>query len=180
MSKEIDFSMPGGVPFRFYKAMATSERFWGIMLNKTATKFVPVLMLGFHKGVLEGVQSGMFSKEDCGIYTSMLHTWKVFGIKPEYFYVPMEDVTLGGKTSRIAMPYVQLRQQNDIGLEMSRVVISLSDCMIFSELLNTPILLSFEAAEIIAIEIKESMESVDEQIINSIISFESGSQDKKD
>ena len=180
MSKDFDFSIPEGVPFRFYKAIEEHNRFWGIMLNKDASRFVPVLILGFHKGVLEGVQSGIFSKEDCGIYTSMIHTWKVFGLKPEFLYVPMESLIIGNKTTKIAMPYVQLKQQNDIGTEIARVILSLADSMVFSELLNTPVLLSFEAANMISIKLSDELVSIDEQILRAIELYDPGSQDKKD
>lgn len=173
MSKEFDFSLSEGIPFRFYKAIVPNKRPWGIMLDRTADRFIPVLMLDFHKGVLEGIQSGLFTREDCGIYTSMLHNWMAFGITPEFIYVPMESVPLNGSITSVAMPFVQLKQKNEIGSMVSRVILSLSDAMIFSELLNTPILLSAKASETIPLKLIAG-ESVDDQVTKAINIFEMG------
>lgn len=165
-----DFKIPVGTPFRFYKSMTTNERSWGIMLDKQATRFIPVLMLAFHKGVLDGIQAGLFSREDCGIYTTLLHNWKAFGMIPEYICVPMEQIIINSKSSSVAMPYVQLKQSNEIGTMIGRITLSLSDSMILSELLNTPVIISPESIEKITIELNNE-EPVDEQIVKSIIAF---------
>ena len=168
-----NFSAPIGTPFRLRFSTATPKNFWGFLTDEKSSCFVPILLLSFHRGVLEGYRSGLLTKNDCGIYTSMMNTWLAFGMVPECIYVPIEVSKINGKIGPIAKPYIQLRQKNEIGTVLGRVEFSLADCIIFSEILNTPIIFSSAAIDAISIKVNIQTESIPEEIIKMMESFES-------
>ena len=167
-----NFSNSSGIPFRLFFSTASKNHFWAFLVDKDATVFIPILMLSFHRGVLEGYLSGVLTKEDCGIYTSMMHTWMAFGMTPELIYVPMEEQKEIIDLFPLARPYIQFRQKNEIGTVLGRVSFSLADSIVFSEILNAPIVFSKEAVNQMGIKFISSYSSPQEQILKMIDDYE--------
>ena len=175
MAESFESYLPLGIPCRLQMCKTTAMGQWAFLTDLKMSFFVPVVILAFHKGVIEGLSSGLFTRENCGIYTSLIHTWMAFGISPQYIFVPMEMIKEDGKIIPSAKPQIQLKQQNEIGAMVGNVAFSLADAIIFSEILNTPIIISEVAIANIGVKTDPKGGTFESQIMKAISAFESGS-----
>lgn len=175
MDESLESFLPHGIPCRLHMCRTTAMGNWAFLTDLKMSFFVPAVILAFHKGVLDGISTGLFTRENCGIYTSLIHTWMSFGISPQYIFVPMEMIKEDGKIIPSAKPQIQLKQQNEIGTAIGNVSFSLADAVVFSEILNTPIILSEASVASIGVKIEPNGGSIESQIMKAVADFESGS-----
>lgn len=174
------FSTPNGISFRLYLTTTSSSGFWAFLTDKETSVFIPVLMLSIHKIILEGLRSNILTKEDCGIYTSMIHNWKTFGVIPEFLHTHLEVSKIDGKLTTVVRPYIRLRQENELGVMIGNVSLTIPDSIVFSELLNTPIIISEASVEALGIRLNHQKGTIESQILKVVSDFESTQPNKQE
>jgi hypothetical protein len=166
-----------GLLFRPFMTKTTASAHWAFLVDKDENSFIPVITLLLHKGILAGLAAKELSVNDCGIYTSTLHTWMSFGISPEYIEICMELTKVDGEVTLVSKPYIQLKQDNEMGMTVSRVLFSIPDAIIFSVILDTPIIVSGSAVESIGVKLAKDS-PIEDQISAYIADYEAGSSDQ--
>lgn len=158
-------------PFRMLMSHQGEKNLWFFLVDEGMSCYVPVLALPLQFNVLSGLRNGTIAPFECGIYTSMIHTWMSFDITPVSIDVVIaeDEQNKCGASSRT---YVALKQENELGKAIGRVELSLSDAVIFSEMLDTPIGMSEDSIQCLSLAVGKGEDVVD-QIMKSVASFES-------
>lgn len=123
-----------GIDFRMSGVVRTANAFYVILIDDESTLYFPVACSPTHALLIDGELSEKmpFEVGTFGIYFSFLSMLKANG-------VGVTEVAITVGKNNAATCYLDLVQENELGMKVSRIPVMLSDAMVLCALFKVPV-----------------------------------------
>ena len=156
----IEIQVKETIPIRVFDVFEYQKGYWAIIADKENRSLFVFPLTNTQIFIISGLRKKKIKTVDCGIYSSLLEQWAVFGMSPKNLNSCLEGNDI--------FSYVELLQKNELGSFLGRVYFSLADIMILSEMLNTPVSFHKELVSLFFLKNENSKDII--EIAKNIIS----------
>ena len=139
--------------FIFYDAFKTNFCYYAVLVNKSGTRILPVLIDPVKFTMISGVINGQLNKEMCGFYTLFLN----FATRANLFIDCVMMTSIDILPFPICNFFIKEQGTNNVCDDLSKMLILPSDAVFMSLLLGVSVYLSSESVDRFSIRIAHGM-----------------------